>query len=86
MAESATIFNVELSVKIEVTANRVGIEECRKILGSTAETMTDAEIEALRDDLERTAEMLFDEMAEQGQDGLSAARWDTHFRLTGEAE
>jgi hypothetical protein len=64
--------------------NRVSIGECRAILGESADTMTDAEIEAMRDDLERTADVLFDQMVEGGREGLEAARWDSHFRETGE--
>jgi len=65
---------------------RVSVDECRAILGASADTMTDAEIEAMRDELERTADVLFDQMVEGGQDGLVAARWDSHFRETGEGE
>jgi hypothetical protein len=48
--------------------------------------MTDAEIETMRDELERTADVLFDQIVEGGRDGLEAARWDSHFRETGEGE
>jgi hypothetical protein len=65
---------------------RVGVDECRAILGESADTMTDGEIETMRDELERTADVLFDQMVEGGREGLEAARWDTHFRETGEGE
>ena len=65
---------------------RVSVDECRAILGASADTMTDAEIETMRDDLEHTADVLFDQMVEGGREGLEAARWDSHFRQTGEGE
>ena len=43
---------------------RVSVDECRAILGASADTMTDAEIEAMRDELERTADVLSDQMVE----------------------
>ena len=66
--------------------NKMSIEECRKILGASADALKDAQIEALRDDYERIADVLFDQIVEQGREGLEAARWDTHFRLTGDGE
>jgi hypothetical protein len=65
---------------------KVSIEECRAILGSSANRMTDAEIETMRDDLERTADVFFEQMVEGGREGLIAARWDSHIRRTGEGE
>jgi hypothetical protein len=67
-------------------AERVSVNECRAILGASAESLTDAEVEAMRDELERTADVLYEQMVEEGADGLEAARWDTHFRLTGEGQ
>jgi hypothetical protein len=67
-------------------AEKVSVDECRAILGASADTMTDAEIERMRDELERTADVLFDQMVEGGREGLEAARWDSHFRETGEGE
>jgi hypothetical protein len=52
---------------------RVSVDECRAILGESADTMTDAEIETMRDELERTADVLFDQMVEGGREGLEAA-------------
>ena len=73
-------------MKSKITAHRLSVEECREILGQTEGAMTDAEIETLRNELERVAEVLLDEVTEKGREGLLPARWDTHFRLTGEAE
>jgi hypothetical protein len=67
-------------------AEHVSISELRSILGPSAESMADAEVEAMRAEYERMAEVLFDQMMEDGRDGLEEARWDTHFRLTGRAE
>jgi len=69
-----------------IMKKRVSVDECRAILGASADTMTDAEIESMRDELERTADVLFDQIVEGGRDGLEAARWDSHFRETGEGE
>jgi hypothetical protein len=66
--------------------NSVSVTECRAILGSEANGSTDEEIETIRDGLERTADVLFAQMVEEGRSGLDAARWDTHFRLTGKGE
>ena len=66
--------------------NRVSVDECRAILGASADTMTDADIETMRDELERTADVLFDQIVEGGREGLYSARWDSHFRVTGEGE
>ena len=65
---------------------KVSVDECRTILGATGEGMTDAQIEAMRDELERTADVLYDQMVELGPNGLEAARWATYFRETGEGE
>jgi hypothetical protein len=56
-------------------ADKVSIEECRRILGSSAESLTDAEVETMRDDLERTADVLYMQMTEAGRAGLEAQRW-----------
>jgi len=46
---------------------KLTIEDCRRILGETAEGMTDAEIEELRDTLHAFAHVLIDEfLAERG--------------------
>ena len=66
--------------------NPVSIEECRRILGDSAESMTDAEIEKMRGDLERTADVLYTQMVEAGRNGLEMQRWLSHFRETGEGE
>jgi hypothetical protein len=65
---------------------KVDIEECRAILGESADGMTDAEVETMRDELERTADVLFDQMVAGGREGLYVARRDSHFRETGEGE
>jgi hypothetical protein len=65
---------------------QVSTEECRRILGVSANGMTDAEVETMRDELERTADMLFNQIAEGGREGLYEARRDSHFRETGEGE
>ena len=64
-------------------ADRISVGECRAILGASAEGLTDTEIETMRDEFERTADVLYAQMVEEGRDGLDAARWDTHFRMTG---
>ena len=61
----------------------VSIEKCRRILGESAENMTDAEIEAMRSGLERTADALFTQMT---QDRTESVRWYSHFQHTGETE
>ena len=66
--------------------SHVSIEECRTILGGNADGMTDEQIESMRSDLERMADVLFDQMVELGPNGLEAARWATYFRETGEIE
>ncbi len=63
---------------------RVSIGECRQILEESADQMTDAEVEAVRDEYERIADVLFDQIVQKGKNGSEDARWDTHFRLTGE--
>jgi hypothetical protein len=65
-------------------ADKVSIEECRRILGSSAESMTDADIEKMRDNLENTADVLYTQMVEAGRNGLEMQRWLSHFRQTGE--
>jgi hypothetical protein len=65
---------------------RASVAECRAILGASADTMTDEEIETMRNELELTANVLFDQMVEGGREGLEAARWDSHFRETGEGD
>jgi hypothetical protein len=65
---------------------RVGVGECRTILGTSAVGLTDAEVETMRDELERTADVLFDQMVAGGREGLYIARRDSHFRETGEGE
>jgi hypothetical protein len=67
-------------------ADKVSIEECRRILGSSAENMTDAEVEKMRDGLEQTADVLYRQMVEAGRNGLEMQRWLSHFRETGEGE
>jgi hypothetical protein len=67
-------------------ADKVSIEECRRILGSSAENMTDAEVEKMRDGLEQTADVLYTQMVEAGRNGLEMQRWLSHFRETGEGE
>lgn len=67
-------------------AEKVSVDECRELLGASAEAMTDAEIEMMRGEYERTADVLFDQMVESGAEGLEDARWNTHFRRTGEGE
>jgi hypothetical protein len=64
----------------------VSIEECRRILGSSAESLSDAEVETMRDDLERTADVLYTQMAEAGRNGLEAQRWMSYVRETGDIE
>ena len=57
-------------------SEHVSIEECRRILGASAETMTDAQIESLRDDLERVAGLLHEEMTQVLRTGqTSLAEW-----------
>jgi hypothetical protein len=71
-------------------ADKVSIAECRRILGNSADGMADAEIEAMRDDLERTANVLYDQMAEevaqQGMQGIQRIHWAAYFQQTGEGE
>jgi len=64
-------------------AEQVSIEECRQILGVSANGMTDAEIQAMRNELERTAEAVFTQMTKEE---LDTVRWDAHFQRTGEFE
>lgn len=64
----------------------VSIHECREILGITTEHMTDTDIEQLRTEYERIAEVLFELMVHEWREGLEGARWDSYFRETGEAE
>ena len=64
----------------------VSIAECRRILGESAEGMTDQQVEGMRAELERTADVMFDAMIEAGKNGLEAARWISYARETGEVE
>ena len=64
--------------------SKIPIDECRRILGSSADGMTDTEIEAMRDNLERTADVLYTQMVEAGRNGLDAQRWLSYLRETGE--
>ena len=66
--------------------DKVSTEECRRILGTSAESMTDAEIEAMRDNLENTADVLYTQMVEAGRNGLEGQRWLSYFRETGKGE
>jgi hypothetical protein len=66
--------------------SKIPIDECRRILGGSAYSMTDAEIEVMRDNLERTADALYTQMVEAGRNGLDAQRWLSHFRQTGDGE
>jgi hypothetical protein len=43
-------------------AEKVSIEECRRILGSSADGKTDAQIEVLRDELTVIANQMFDHL------------------------
>jgi hypothetical protein len=57
-------------------SDKVSLEECRAILGASAESMTDAQVESLRDDLERTAGALHEEMTGALRTGeASLAEW-----------
>lgn len=68
-------------------AEKVSIAECRRMLGSSADGMTDIEIEVMRDDLERTANLLFDQMREEvATHGIQRIHWDAYFQQTGEGE
>lgn len=67
-------------------ADKVSIAECRRILGNSANSLSDTEVEAMRDDLERTANVLYDQMREAANANLDAVRWLAHFQHTGEAE
>jgi len=67
-------------------SKHMSVPKAREILGMSASEMSDEEIEGLVNDLERVADVLFDCMVLEGRIGLEGARWDTHFRLTGEAE
>jgi hypothetical protein len=67
-------------------ADKVSIEECRRLLGISAENMTDAEVEKMRDGLEQTADVLYTQMVEAGRNGLEMQRWLSHFRETAEGE
>ena len=64
-------------------AEQVSIEECRRILGASADGLTDTEIQAMRDDLVRTADAVFTQMTEEK---LDLVRWHSHFQRTGEYE
>jgi len=56
-------------------ADKVSIAECRRILGNSTDTLTDAEVETMRDDLERTANVLFDQIKEAANANLGAVQW-----------
>ena len=66
--------------------NSVSVRSARRILGSSADGKTDAEIEVMRDNLENTADILYTQMIEAGRNGLEMQRWLSHFRETGEWE
>ena len=53
-------------------SEKVSVEECRRILGPEAANMTDADIETLRDNLERAADALYTEMTADLQEGRAS--------------
>ncbi len=64
-------------------ADKVSIEECRRILGDSAESMTDAEVEGCAT-TRAHRRSLYTQMVEAGRNGLEAQRWLSYFRETGE--
>jgi len=62
------------------------IQECRETLGASAEGMTDAEIETMRDDLTRMADVLYEQLKERASKDTEAVHWAAHFQQTGEGE
>ena len=69
-----------------VMAESRSIEECRRILGTLAEGMTDAEVAAERDHTELLAHAIFDQFAEERKRDPERMRWLLHAHNTGEAE
>lgn len=67
-------------------ASKLPIQDCREILGHSADRMTDEQIENLRDEVDCLANVMYEEFVKRGPDGLEVARWDSHFRLTGRGE
>lgn len=65
---------------------QVSIDECRRILGSSADGMTDADIEAMRDNLDRVAKELFTQFTEAANTDAEGLRWMIHAHETGEYE
>jgi hypothetical protein len=66
--------------------NSLSIEECRKLLGSAAENMTDAQIESERDQMVALAHIVFDQFTEEMKRDPERMRWMVHAHETGEIE
>jgi hypothetical protein len=66
--------------------SKVSIEECRKLLGSAAESMTDTQVEAERDQMVALAHILFDQFTEEMKRDPERMRWLMHAHETGEIE
>lgn len=66
--------------------DKVSIEECRKLLGSAAESMTDAQVESERDQMVALAHIVFDQFTEEGKRDPERMRWLLHAHETGEIE
>jgi hypothetical protein len=60
-------------------ADKVGIEECRRILGASAESKTDEQIEKLRDELGMLANEMYDSLTQHAavdRESIAAASAD----------
>jgi hypothetical protein len=82
----ATSNSSELEIAIHAMKATLTTLQCREILGCSALGLTDQQIDDLRDELHCLANVLYEQIVKTGREGLEAARWSTHLRLTGEGE
>lgn len=66
--------------------SKLTVARCREILGHVADSMTDAEIEAERDDLADLANILIDQFTEEMKRNPEKMKWLLHAHATGETE
>jgi hypothetical protein len=64
----------------------MNVEECRRILGASAEGKTDAEIISDRDQMEFLARAVFDQFTDEMKRDPESMRWALYARETGETE
>ena len=67
-------------------ADRMSTDRCREILGTVAANMTDAEVEAERDNMEAIANAVFDQFTAEMKRDPERMKWLMHAHVTGEIE